>query len=308
MSNRFRQPAIRHRRHLAAVALCLALGATGTGVVLAEPLMLVTSSRAGNPDLFLVDLESGDSFNLTRDPAIDAYPAWSPDGKKIVWSAVHEGFQHLFSIDPDGSNRQQLTKDETVDRVPAFSPDSKKIAFCRRPVAGGSTDIYVMDADGGNVKLVQENGFDPAWSPDGMQIAFVSVRNGAGFHLYLMQADGSDVTELTTNDNPIGFAYPAWSPDGKKIAFTELVENNDLEVHIVDADGKNLKRLTQLTGLNTYAAWSPDGKQIAFQHHDRNRAPGPVYLMDADGGNAAVIPVLRSERPVEGGRLVWKPK
>jgi TolB protein len=286
-------------RRLTSFAICLGVGlvAAGAGVGLAEPLMLVTSSRSGNPDLFLIDLETG-----------DAYPAWSPDGKKIVWSALHEGFHHLFSIDPDGANRQQLTKDETVDRVPAFSPDSKKIAFCRQPAAGGGTDIYVMDADGGNVKLIQENGFDPAWSPDGKQIAFVSGRNGAGFHLYSMKADGSDVTELTTNDNPIGFAYPAWSPDGKKIAYTELVENNDLEIHVVDADGKNLKRLTNLTGLNTYAAWSPDGKQIAFQHHDRNRAPGPVYLMDADGGNAAVIPVLHSERPVEGGRLVWKPR
>jgi TolB protein len=297
-------------RRLTSFAICLGVGlvAAGAGVVLAEPLLLVTSSRAGNPDLFLVDLETGDAFNLTRDPAMDAYPAWSPDGKKIAWSAMHEGFHHIFTIDPDGANRQQLTKDETVDRVPAFSPDSKKIAFCRRPAAGGDTGIYIMDADGGNVKLVQENGFDPAWSPDGKQIAFVSVRNGAGFHLFVMQADGSDVTELTTNDNPIGFAYPAWSPDGKKIAYTELVENNDLEIQVIDADGKNPRQLTHLTGLNTYAAWSPDGKQIAFQHHDRNRAPGPVYLMDADGGNAAVIPVLRSERPVEGGRLVWKPR
>jgi Tol biopolymer transport system component len=273
----------------------------------ADSLVLVTSSRSGNPDLFLIDVEWGDTFNVTRHASFDAYPTWSRDGKKIAFASARDGQFHIYTIDADGQNLAQLTSGETIDRVPSFSPDGRQIAFCRRPVNESITSIYVMDSNGGNEKLVRENGFDPDWSPDGKKIVYTAPREGQGFRLYVMHVDGTNDKDLTTTDNSIGFVYPAWSPDGRQIAFTELV-GNDLEVHVIDAQGENLRQLTTLKGVNSYAAWSPDGKQISFQHHDQNRIPGPVYLMDADGANQKVISVLRSERFVEGGRHAWRPR
>jgi TolB protein len=279
------------------------------GPLSAGALVLATSSRAGNPDLFLIDAETGDAFNLTRDAAFNAYPAWSRDGKKIAFATAGGGGMHICMIDPDGSNLKQLTSEQAVDRVPAFSPDGKKIAFSRlmqnEPTA--TTNVHVMDADGSNVALIQENAFDPAWSPDGKKIAFVSPRAGDGFRLYTMDADGKNVTELTTTGNNIGFAYPAWSPDSERIAFGDLVDNQ-IEIHVIDSDGKNVKQLTMFRGLNVYPAWSPDGKKLLFQHHEANRTPGPVYVMDVDGSNPTILSVLRSERFVEGGRHVWQPE
>jgi len=278
-------------------------------VACAGSLMLVTSSRAGNPDLFLIDVETGDAFNLTRDAAVNAYPVWSSDGKKIAFATSGDDGMHIFTVDPDGSGLKKLTNERSIDRVPAFSPDGKKIAFSRRVLddPAGTTSIYVMDADGANVALIQENAFDPAWSPDGKKIAFASARTGDGFRLCTMDPDGKTVKDLTTTDNSVGFVYPAWSPDSQKIAFGDLVDNH-IEIHVIDADGKNLKQLTMLQSLNVYPAWSPDGKKIAFQHHDPNRMPGPVYVMDADGANPTILSVLRSERYVEGGRHVWRPE
>jgi TolB protein len=272
------------------------------------PELLLAATPRDNAELVLINIGTGDELNLTRDPSFQGYPAWSPDGKKIAYAAAEATAMHICTIDPDGKNRRQLTNDAAWDRAPAFSPDGQKIVFGRIPAAGGVNSLYVMDAaDGGKLRLLQTDGYDPAWSPDGKQIAFTSLRNGQAYRLFVMQADGSQVKELTTHDKKYGYVYPAWSPDGKKIAFTHVVGEYDLEIHIIDADGANLKQLTRLTGINTYAAWSPDGKRIAFRHHDRDRSPGPIYLIDADGAHPTILSVLADEPFLEGGRFAWKP-
>jgi Tol biopolymer transport system component len=161
-----------------------------------------------------------------------------------------------------------------------------------------------VDATGGEAKQLGDgDGWDPAWSPDGKKIAFTSFRDGDGFRLYVMDADGGNVKKLTDNANPNGFVYPAWSPDSKKIAWSDSTDDG-LDIFVVDADGKNSKRLTKLGGHTTYAAWSPDGKSIAFYHTKEGK--GAFRLMDADGGNLRVL--LKDEEAVEGGRPAWRPK
>src|SRR5207245_1783458 len=137
---------------------------------------------------------------------------------------------------------------------------------------------------------------DPAWSPDGKKILFVTDRDGDGFRVYSMDADGKNEKDLSKAGNRMGFVYPAWSPEGTKIAYAGTVLNGTspgTEIFVMDAAGDNIKQLTKLGGQNSYAAWSPDGKKIIFQHHDSYDKPGPVYIMDPDGSNQKVI--LESE-------------
>jgi TolB protein len=147
--------------------------------------------------------------------------------------------------------------------------------------------------------------WDPAWSPDGKKFLFTSLRGpNGGFRLYVMDADGGNLKQLTTSRNTLGFVYPSWSPDGKKIAWGEWV-GQGLEIYVADPDGKNAKPLTKLGGNNAYPAWSPDGKKIAF-HHWGNDGTGTYYMMDADGDNLKEL--LKKEPPIEGGRPAWRPK
>jgi TolB protein len=134
---------------------------------------------------------------------------------------------------------------------------------------------------------------------------FCSDRAGDGFRIYVMDADGENVKDLSKNSNAGGFVYPAWSPDSKKIAYGGTVEKS-IEIFVMDADGDNVKQLTKLGGQNSYSAWSPDGKQIIFQHCEAYGKAGPVLIMDADGKNQKEI--LKSEGYIEGGRAAWKPK
>src|SRR5205085_3410173 len=111
---------------------------------------------------------------------------------------------------------------------------------------------------------------DPAWSPDGKTIAFASARLGNGFRLFLMNADGANVRDLSQSDNPGGNVFPSWSPDGKRIAFTDWAdEDSTRQIFIIDANGQNKKQLTTKGNFNCYAAWSPDGKKIAYMSYPK---------------------------------------
>ena len=92
-----------------------------------------------------------------------------------------------------------------------------------------------MDSEGANLVNLTNNSsddFDPAWSPDGKQIAFVSNRptaNGDGQFIYVMNADGSDVRQLTTETDS---KFPDWSHDGKAITYTAYGD-----IYVIQADG-----------------------------------------------------------------------
>jgi len=160
--------------------------------------------------------------------------------------------------------------------------------------------IWVMDHDGSNkIKLTQ--GVSPCWSPHGRQIAFAAEKNG-NRDIYYMNADGTDITQLTTN--PAEDVYPSWSPDGSMIAFnSERSGSSQIwRTNITDGNGKetwgyNLTQLTQDTPhkrVNNFHSWSPNGLWLAFEA-DRDRDDPEIYLVNAvDGTNQQRLTFTRA--------------
>lgn len=133
--------------------------------------------------------------------------------------------------------------------------------------SNGLQQIRVMNEDGSEMKSLTDftaSAMEPAWSPDGKKIAFVSNRGSGSAmvnNLFVMNSDGSDVYQLIRG---LGSCHhPTWSPDGRTIAFS-YEYNRQSEIDLINADGSNFRRLISDLNMNTEPAWSPDGKQLAF--------------------------------------------
>jgi WD40-like Beta Propeller Repeat len=161
----------------------------------------------------------------------------------------------------------------------AFPGTNGKIAF--HTDRDGNNEIYLVNPGGGGLVRLTSNSAsdsDPAWSPDGSQIVFVSNRDAGNFEIYKMNADGTGQTRLT--NNPAFDADPNWSPDGTQIVFTSDRDGN-FEIYKMNADGTGQTRVTNNPAHDGFPAWSPDGTKIAFQS-DRD-GNDEIYTMNADG-------------------------
>jgi TolB protein len=162
----------------------------------------------------------------------------------------------------------------------AFEGRNGRIAFSS--YRDGQVDIFTMQPDGGDVRNLTNDGhpdFQPAWSPDGQRIAFVSVHVGTSpvQQLFTMDPQSGSVTRLTgLQDGNV--QQPAWSPDGTRIAFYGSFGGAiDDEIYIVGADGSGLVQITDNRRSDSDPAWSPDGTRLAFVRD------ASIRTMDPDG-------------------------
>jgi Tol biopolymer transport system component len=246
------------------------------------------SGSFNGTDLWLSRAHQGGDIALTNGVAVGRY-AWSHSASKIAFDAETNGLTNLWSINADGSGMQQLTSYSLSSSLgyggatdPQWSPDDSKIAYVyysNAPVE----NIWVMNADGSAqtqiTQLTQANSFSPAWTPDGHKIVYLSYRalNGTdaantGANIWIMNADGSGTTPLTSVTISDYYFEFALSPDGSKIAFSSsraLDGSNNLgaasNIWIMNIDGSALTPLTTLVNAGSYnVAWSADSSRIGF--------------------------------------------
>ena len=176
----------------------------------------------------------------------------------------------------------------------------------------GNSEIYLANADGTSVRrLTNYAGADvqPAWSPDGKRIAFVSDRGGLGPDIYIMDADGSNVVRRT--EGGLNSA-PSWSPDGTRIAFSGL-RGGQLRILVmsVDGDWRNPTPVGHDRGWNMFPAWSPDGNRIAFVSDWRAfDFLNDIYVMNADGSQSTMViagPFFSADGPKFYFQPAWSP-
>ena len=207
---------------------------------------------------------------------------------KILFTSNRTGNSDVFVMNPDGTNPVDLTNNAAVDSTPAWSPNCQQIAFVS--TRGGGTDIWLMDANGSDaVPLTSGAGAntDPSWSADGTKLAFASTRSGGNRNLYVMNANGTGVTQLTTDSGTSESYAPSWSPDGTKIAFVSTRTGVAQIYAMAPSPGAAQTKLTQGLAACLAPDWSPDGTKIVFTA--KATGTNQVETMSATGTNYAQI-------------------
>ena len=217
--------------------------------------IIFTSYRNRVPDLFLYDLKTQRSKQLTRTKDLEI-GAHFLNSEQIVFSVAEGADSDIVVMNLDGTGLRRLTpKNRAIDVSPVPSVDGSKIAFCSN--RGGSPQIYVMNRDGSNPRRISFGASSyctsPAWSPDGSKIAFV-CRADRGFNIFVSDADGSNPVQLTSSgDNE----DPEFSPDGRYLSFATTQFGGRFSLAIMQVDGTSIKKVSDGRGGDFEPSWSP---------------------------------------------------
>jgi Tol biopolymer transport system component len=206
-------------------------------------------------------------IRLTDDPADDSAPAWSPDGKSIAFISNRGPHQlnpyDIYIMNTDGSGQRRLLNNINHINQPYnldWSPDGKSLVVSTIKYPQGNFRagivLYLVNSDGSDIKQLLDHPFYenqtifdlyPQWSPDGRWIVFDSNRSYGGTDLYMINADGSELTKLTDLG---GATEPYWSPDGEKIAFLERMSSEN-KLFMIDGKGGQVDAL--INSANIFA-------------------------------------------------------
>jgi TolB protein len=235
---------------------------TGTPGYAASRLLYLVDRR-----LYRVDSDGGGSSTISAANEEILSPAWSPDGKRFVYTRFAAGRGSLVLQSVFGSDKTVVTGTTVALNItPAFAPDGRLLAYARSSEEG--TDIFTADVTQNccvqrlTVGRFSDN-LSPTFAPDGRRIAFVSTRAG-GPQIYVMAADGTDQELLAPFDYGVTGTSnaPEWSPDGASVAFHREV-NRTPQVFVLDVASRRVRQLTS-SGRNEDPTWAPDGRHLAF--------------------------------------------
>lgn len=233
-------------------------------------------------------------------------PAWSADGKRLAVAAAStptRTIRYTVIGVSDSKGNHKLAVGEgcgasPVHRSPSWGPDGRRLVFADDNPLDLGGGLYIAPLGSKKCTLVTPKALPPpnttddmpAWSPDGLTIAFVRTHFIFGANgllrnrqprLYLVRPDGRKLKQLL----PTRAENPSWSPNSKRLVF-----DDGHRIVTVDADGHHIRYLTDPPGRDADPAWSPDSRTIAFvRYPSPSSKTGSIWLMNSQGRESKLL-------------------
>jgi Tol biopolymer transport system component len=278
---------------------------------------------AKNPfyQIFTMDLVSGKFRRVSTGRGRTTCAYFAPGGKKIIYASSHKDpdaekhyvaelkqreedrkakkprrytwdfdpYYDIFEANLDGSGLRQLTTTKGYDAEGSYSADGKHIVFCSNRSGEKNLELYIMDADGKNVRKLTDapgcyNG-GPFFSPDGKRVIFRADRKKPHhLQLYVIDVDGKNERALTDNLSWVYWA-PFWYKDSRHIIYTAADHSKpgrpNYDLYWMDTTTGKQVRLTHAPGADVLPVFSPDGKKVMWSSTRDGRQPGAqLYIAD----------------------------
>ena len=257
-------------------------------------LVFCRRTAIGEGELFILTLSTamepqGEVKQLTFDQRITQTPAWTFDGREIIFSIGRPGSYTLWRIrvsqsgSPPGKPERLASVGQ--DGVsPALSRQGRRLAYTRN---WRDLNIWRMQIPGGvSAPFISStrNEENPKFSPDGQKIAFRSDRSGHN-EIWVSDSDASNPVQVTSFGGPMA-AEVNWSPDSRRIAFKANTHGHG-DIYVIDAEGGAPQRLTTEPSDDLMPAWSQDGRWIYFASN--RSGTDQVWKIPATGGAAVQV-------------------
>jgi TolB protein len=207
------------------------------------------------PQVFLMNLETGKREAVGDFPGMTFAPRFSPDGQRVILSLQTGGNSSIYEMDLRSRRKRRLTGGNSIDTGPCYSPDGRRIVF--ESDRDGTQQLFVMNADGTGVARISSGAgrySTPVWSPRGDYIAFTKQLAGR-FLIGVVRPDGSGERILTEGFHNEG---PTWAPNGRVLMFFREArgDRSGPRIYSVDLTGYN-ERVVKTPSYGSDPAWSP---------------------------------------------------
>ena len=265
-----------------------------------------TSNRDADSEIYIMNPDGSQQINLTKHPAADFDPAWSPTGEQILFNSNRNGERDLYFMNADGKNVRKVFVKSADRWYPTWSPDGKQIAYLKVD----EWAIYTATIDGKITEKIAdtgEEGGNPAWSPDGSEIVFTLTGAVQKLGKRLTNSRQIRVVNLNSGATRTLFAEhmptmenPSWSPDGEQLAFSWTERDlwakgvhdkwgkqvfDAQTIYIAARDGGEFQQIVSEEGPPAFEpVWSPLGDELLYIQKVKNRYQ--IFKIPIEGGKA----------------------